>query len=741
MGHRYAKWVVAAAVLLAVVRIASVASHTEYGWGLLSDQWQFALGTPVGLQHTPIGQCPPVDQAKFWLAETDRVVAEHPDSASLAMGAAWVLDSPGVDFMSGYMKSKEYPKAFPSMGMELDDEAIARATAEFRERCLPRCLELARRATELEPQNVDWWRMRALLEFEGDQFMSGLDFSPREADWLQVLEQCQQHDPDNALYDYLAAFSLWEQSASYDAFFPDDATQDEDFQRIDQQTRRLASTVSRTLAIHDESGFLQGCKRFEAGQQKAYLAFGEAGTPCIAELVSQSGAKQSDWPIVATNRLISYRQTWLYAMLSRWCMVQADDAILDGNIELAIDHKRQTLRLFEQAILPKETSALDLQLRYAVIREANYAGLLKIAEAFPDAISQAELDALKLRERQLRIDAATLTAALQTLHAEVYPEPFSTTREATYSAVASLSAGAMLYLALPLLLVGWLLARRGDTPSHLGFVRQCVAWLVGYGLTIVVLGMAPAEVISHAWQQRAIIGGIWLSAFAIAAGAAWILLRVIRRRQVRYQTRTLLAITTAIAVLAAQWPWVSWALAALAANPPELWVHARGFGGLDAEVIRAGTKLQTGSWMWAVLQWFAHLGHYVGLALSLLLVIGWYVLRSARQQREGWRLGFVPADRQRWSQLLRFAGRSAAGAAIVWLLVYAAIFSQAAALADAEFQYKMRYCRDPLAHYNEIVEAQATVKASPAKMTPIRQQVEFDLSDEELLQQYYGEEE
>ena len=665
MVRRYAKWLVVVALLLAATRVAWVASHAEYGWGLLSDQWQYALVHPVGLQHTPIGRRPPIDQAKFWLAETDRVVAAHPDSASLAMGAAWVLDSPGVDFMQNYLKPNDYPKAFPSMGIKPDIEAIAQATAEFRERCLPRCLELARRATELEPQNVDWWRMRALLEFEGDQVMSGLDFAPREADWLQVLEECQQHDPDNALYDYLAAYGLWEQAASYDAFFPEDATLDEEFQRIDKQTKGLASTVCWTLTIHDEAAFHQACKRFEAGQQKPYLAFGEAGTPCVAELVSQSGAKQSDWPIVATNRLISSRQTWLYLMLSRWCMVQADDAILDGNIELAVDHKRQTLRLFEQAILPKETTALDIQARYAGIREGNYAGLLKVAETFPDAISQAELDALKLRERQLRIDAATLTDAVQSLHADVYPKPFGNSHEATYTAVASLSAGALLYVALPLLLVGRLLARHGDTPSHLGAVRQCIAWLLGYGLTIVVLGMAPAEVISHAWQRRAIIAGIWLLAIGVAAAVVWWVVRLMRRRQVRYQVRTLLAITTAVAVLAAQWPWMSWAFATLAAHPVELWVHARGFGGLDAEVVRASTNLQTGSWMWVVLQWFAHLGHYVGLAVSLLLVIAWYARRAARQDPQGWWLGFIPWSRERWSQLLRFAGRSAAGAALV----------------------------------------------------------------------------
>jgi len=223
MTHRYVTLLIVVAMLFAGLRLARVASESESGWEFIITQWQDAVPGFVGLGHTSIGHSAPSKQAHFWLSEVDRLIEKHPLSAPAHMGAAWVLDSPDIGFMQNYWRQGEFAKGFPLMGLELDEDAISSAKKRFRDECQERCLEMAQQATKLDATDMRWWRMRALLQFEGDSLWSGQDFEPRNADWMEVLDECKKHDPSNALYDYLAALQLWNMSASYDwPVVPDD---------------------------------------------------------------------------------------------------------------------------------------------------------------------------------------------------------------------------------------------------------------------------------------------------------------------------------------------------------------------------------------------------------------------------------------------------------------------------------------------------------------------------------------
>jgi hypothetical protein len=83
-------------LLLAIVtaRLVWIASRTEIGWELLGCQWQDATLGRFGLRPTSIDALPPAEQAAYWLPQVERIMDESPPSAQLAMGAAWVLDSP-----------------------------------------------------------------------------------------------------------------------------------------------------------------------------------------------------------------------------------------------------------------------------------------------------------------------------------------------------------------------------------------------------------------------------------------------------------------------------------------------------------------------------------------------------------------------------------------------------------------------------------------------------------------------
>ena len=160
------------------------------------------MGLLVG-EHVPVGTLEPIDQAEFWLRETDRILAADPDNAELVMGAALVLDSPGFGFFVRHMKHNNVPNATAVPYPELDYDAVERATELFEAKCRPRCLALAAKATELQPTEVRWWRMRAMLLFRNHK-----DTGPRDLDRLKLWTECAKHDPENALYDYLTALQF-----------------------------------------------------------------------------------------------------------------------------------------------------------------------------------------------------------------------------------------------------------------------------------------------------------------------------------------------------------------------------------------------------------------------------------------------------------------------------------------------------------------------------------------------------
>jgi len=717
-------FVVAACVLL--VRLVAVAFQAETGWETVADPLKQNVLEWTGQQGRPIYEQEPVEQARFWLSETERVVNRYPNSAAFHMGAAWLLDSPSVEFLISYLRESLFADIVPIADIvprldenfilfnQLDEEGISKAKADFRALCTKRCLELAARATELDPEDKRWWRMRALLLFEGDMLWSGQEFAPRSEDWLQVLDKCIAHDPENALYDYLAAKVLWDQSADFE--FP-----------VDNDDLMI-------LNVTDEKGFAAGGEHFQAGQGRKYLAIGEAGYPAIAKFLSYTGASLDEQCSFASSRLVTMRHSLVFMSLNRWQSIRSDAARREGNPERALQFLRKQLHLYEQSILPRETSALETLTTLRLLREAAYRTMQHVSHQNPDILAKETLRKLQEREKELRIESDTLTAALEKLENE------RTHKEEQLSLVSILfmASNKAMILLLVTAAVLWLLARmllpNSQKLAGPGPVAQGISWLVGCGAAFVLFGMAPAEMISHSIQSSIATWSVRILVACVVMTIVW--MAFLRFRKWQFKVRVSILIATAVVgtILLLNPLFVS-ALYSVLNSSKDVWMPAIDWYGVSADALLTSTPIEKGTWEWAVLQWFAYGGVVIGLFSSLLLLGVWTMWSTARQAGVNPIAYWSREFRTRWSSLFRVLAGVSIVAAFCAFLIYVAVAPQVVRAVEEDFQYKMQYCRNPQSHYEKIREAQAEVQASPERMKQIRVEVEKEMQKQGSLVQ------
>ncbi|MHB1034046.1 MAG: hypothetical protein ACYC35_29840 [Pirellulales bacterium] len=303
------------------IRLVWIAARTETGLETLAMQWRDATWGWIVGAYEPVYTRRPPEQAEYWLAEVDRVLAAHPDDPQLAMGAAIVLDAPSSGYLRGYMTRVSTVPPFDFLG--LDDEGIGQAEGAFEKRCNTRCLELAARATRLDPTNVERWRMRAMLPHRQSFFSNHK--TPRDSDWLRTLDECARHDPNNALYDYLAACYYWDAAAEIDYSEGEDR-----------------------LIIKDVDKFRKGIRRFEQGQAKNLLAEGDSGCTAAAEFLSHTLVPEADHQWILLMRLRKFRITTVFFDIWRWQGGRANQRALGGEVEAALTLSRQNLHLIDQ---------------------------------------------------------------------------------------------------------------------------------------------------------------------------------------------------------------------------------------------------------------------------------------------------------------------------------------------------------------------------------------------------------
>ncbi len=707
------------ALAVAGIRLAMSVSSQEVGWETIAATWRGAALGWTGRSPTTISQREPAEQAEFWLPEVDRVLSQQPESAELCMGAAWVLDSPGVGYVTKHLKKgRSSPPALPP---DFDTESLDRACSQFEAACRTRCMELAARATELEPNDVRWWRMRAILLFV-KHLMVTMDPVPRQDNWREVLEECSRHDPDNALYDYLAARTLWDTSA-----------------QVDWVAGKNGDLLGRVI-VDDKTRFEEGIRRFENGQGKPILAIGEAGFPAITEFLAQSKLAKTEQAEVASHRLVTIRQSMLYGGLSLWLSCHADQAQCDCDFNEQATTYVQKFHLLRQAIAPEETSAMHCQIQRTKSFPFVVAKLKEFVERHPEQLELADVDRLANEARDNLAGAFVLQQTLTEMEKQRLDRQEAAVN--TIFVIQSCVAFSALLLMLACLFFAFavLLARRHPETPTFGFTRGTTAWLVGFTLSIVLFGLMPAEIISRRAQAILATIAAWSVVLALVGYVAW--KTVWRGRQRRFQFRilTLLGCMVAVAVFGWIWPVLAATASWFSGLPAEFHVPAKGWSGLDPALIQTSPQLTGHNWRWCLLQWNYYLGPYLAVAFGLALIALWYVrFRARKADQPTWRY-WSCLDRPRWAGLFRCLATSAMAAGLCALLVYLWLAPAELRVAEEFFQYRMGYCRNPASQIARIEEAEAKIHASEAEMKAIREQVDvhFQQAREEATAEEEG---
>lgn len=776
------------AVLILGTRLVWVAAKTETGWQTLGLSWYNAMLGLIGREREPIGDRDPAEQAEIWLREVDRVLAAHPDDAQIAMGAAWMLDSPGVGFQQKHIKLELASGAW--LYPECDHEAIERASDRFEAKCAERCLKLAARATQLEPENVDWWRLRALLLFPSDYFYYYRTPPPRHPDWLASLDECARHDPDNALYDYLAALRLW--SASGDTDWDNNSD-------------------VRFLKLESPKQFGEGVARFEQGQRKKYLAIRQAALPAVGEFLHHSGQPRKEEGDVAFERLAFSRAQGLPMDLRRWQEARAGTREKEGDPAGTLAAWREQRHVLTQVMTSDGSPALHDSVTILFLAQADIACLQKLASKHPALIPADELAGLQTEKKNLLVDVRVITEASAQVDSLVQKRhPLDTlTPPLVTTAAQKLNVLLLILGVFGCRLARWLV--KAQQPPPLGAFRHLLAWSLGWGLTVFLLGICPAEALGRNVQATIVAGATCL----VGIGILIVVFRtLVARCRIWAQGPERLPVVSIIALItlwqatvaaacsivqAAAEPDPSWysqsyaqpfsvskqapslplemlalallpaavlavllvvvwglfllqhkrrtgcfprthfvalglmslsavlVLGAFALAPDYLWGNcwppARGWEGVDVEILSIVLKPPQRPWRWAALQWAAYGGLYVSPGLSLLLVGLWYTARRRREPQHARPGERNPGRTARWGGLLRCLARSALAMAACCLLVYLTVAPAVLRNVEKDYQREIAYVRNPQAYWAKVRQTEATIRNDPAAMKEIRDRV------------------
>lgn len=781
-------------LLIAVVamgaRWAWRVAGSSTGWTPHLDQWVSIAAGQAGIDQSSLGEWDPQEQATHWLAEVERLDVADVDS-QIAMGAAWMLDAPQLKFMWRHVHRRDLPDipGLPaSVQREPDREAIHALIDEFESLCREDCLARIETAVRLDSDDVELRRSRALLAFQSKPF--AIELSPRSEDCLSILDACAAADPDNALYDYLAALHLWTSSATYD--WAEDGY---------------------LLDVENEGGFEQGRVRLAAGLAKPTLEFGTEASAATIAFLEAAGVPRSERLDAVSSRLIDFRASSVLYRLVRWQSVLADVESRAGRLDNAVAEVRKVASISEQisesgnsvGVLGPKLHLRRWSLANLEHRDQGHPGLLSAGDAAQVAADRAEakMESAVLGEVNDRWEAKANPALAENKQDDKVARAAELLRWAILAISVQMLVVATAALACVALILAALFGKGGDDRREtLGWLRHGIAWLCALDVSFVVLGVFPAEVVSSRVQTMSTTAAIWIGFVAIVFG-----LLVLFRRRFELPVTQIVALMSVVSVpfvaflaalvapdlLVRVTAWLHpaasvvalillaascWAvgralrefarsdrlarrrkvlavgvlfLFLLIAIPtgialwefnrsmethtwvaPALWPEIRGFP-IEPDEFRSALQLDEAKWSWCLIQWQAHRGAVVASIGAVAILLTWQCVRRARRTAGGMRQ-VLRSDVRRE---VRRAGLSVSGsclvASVVFLLTYFGATPTFAELKGNSDQVWFDRMRHPARAWDELAALTAEVRAEPQTMQ--RLQAEIDAFDRSLAEQ------
>jgi hypothetical protein len=676
------------------VRLMRTITQSTTGWEPHFDQWKDIATGLVGMERTALTDKEPEMQARFWLNEVAQM-KEVDNDPQLAMGAAWMLDAPQFGFIRQHVGMKgqpDIPGLPASWRRELDNDAINVLAETFESLCRDECLNQIETAIRLDSDNVEVWRQRALLLFQTSYM--GSDMQPRRDDWLSVLDECAKHDPNNALYDYLAALQLWTSAAEYGW-----------------------EDGGETLTLKDEEAFHQADVRFSAGLAKPHLKFGDAGYPATMAFLSESSINRPDHLTAAGSRQIDKRARNLMTQIARWQGVRLGIKKQEGKLEAAVVAARKVLRVSDQVTESgnhPSLTGLKLFLRQWSLRNLqslnrNHPSLLDADESETVArqYGKGQLDSAVLEEVGKRTNVVVTTSNIPNLILTTF-----------LMATAQMLIVVLLAMSLLSGLLALLFGKVSSIRVGMGWLRHIAVWLIAIGGSFVILGMCPAEIVSptvQTWSVRAILE------IGFAATTFGLLFLVRKRFTMRGAVFIVLAATMLLPIVAGV-GMISSELEVKSWISPTLWEETAAIQITPSE-LQSAMQLSDSKWTWALIQWQAHHGALACPLIAAGMLLLWDLIRQIRRFSGGYREILRSHKRSQIRRASHVVTRSCVVASLVLSLVYLSTAPIVAHSMETHHQVYHERLINPLLIWNEIEVVTAQVESDDSLMAKLKAEI------------------
>ncbi len=766
-------------------RLVWTLALSETGFQPQLEGWANVARGLVGLDTTPLSDKTPKEQAEFWLREVANIDSTKTDP-EVALGAAWVLNSPQSGFLKRHFRLRDdfnFPGLPLSLSRELDFETVASLAEEFEALCHVECIARIETAVQLDSNNVEMWQSLALLQFNYE--LLGFDMEPRSEDWLETLDECAEHDPDNALYDYLAALQLWELSAEYD--YQDDGY---------------------TLKIIDELKFQQANERYKAGLAKPHLRFGTLGNTSTMLFLDKSSLSRPNRISCAQNSQTDGPASKLLFSILRGQQDALRFEKQEGRFDAAVSVAQNVYGMTEQ--FTREGNSDNLLLTNLVIRLWSLANIENLYEEHPGLIGEEEARKVSLELAQGRVDLKVFEEVTKRLKVKegVFGKSGSehVSVELFLVAILITTAQMLVIVTVTFAMISWLMARLFGTDDEgkqvaMGWFRHITAWSIAGGISFVIFGIFPAEIISPKIQRWLVRGISWTGYFTLLLGT----LHLFRKRfQIPWAQLLVLVtmtslffgiffyltvaidlvmlgiatlhpvVTSILLIVLLLLGWAIWeSISAFIRNPefprqrkflsvgiiflitmlavpagvalvvmteefePQAWISATVWEeakvtNIEPRELQKVMHLEDSKWTWAFIQWQAHRGGMMTPLIAISVLMFWQLLRSARRVEGGLRQLLRTQKRIQICRIGNSIACSCMVASIAFSLHYLAVAPGVVELMDRYYLVHYERIVNPSHFHEEIAEAMAVIRSDEKLMD--RFQAEIDERNREIAE-------